>query len=56
MKLPPEARAELEAHELKTRGRRVKKIPKTAVLVQAIERKGVERGTSRPLLTLKGLK
>lgn len=53
MKLTPEARAELRARERKSRGRRVKKRPKTAVLMQAIERKGATRGTSRLLAKLK---
>lgn len=56
MKLTPEARAELQAHERKFRPRRVKKRPKTAVLVQAIERKGATRGTQRLLSALKAPK
>lgn len=58
MKLTPEARAELERREKRrsTGKRRVKKTPRTAVLVEALKRSSVTRGTSRLLSTLKAPK
>lgn len=56
MKLTPEARAELERREKRVGKRRVKKAPRTAVLVEALKRSSVTRGTSRLLSTLKAPK
>jgi hypothetical protein len=46
MKLTPETRAELEAKERRSGGRRVKKKPSTAALMKGINRAAVNRGTS----------